>query len=119
MSSNEDVERLVDALIKVIPKAISRLFGRKIEMKVTRLERREIVTKIEETITIFEEIQRLKAKGASPSQMFKVLDGLIHSAIPEIPRDQHFVDWFIEFYETALEIPQDLTYLEATRFKDY
>ena len=123
MSSKEEIERLVDAFIKDFPKAFSKLIGRRVGMKVTRLERREIVAKTEEIIAAFQKLQRIKARETDSSKLlskfFEVLDELMHSVIPEIPRDQHFVNWFIEFYKNALKIPPALTYLKATNFKDY
>lgn len=120
---DKDVEKLVDQLVQHLPTALSKLFGRKLELVVTKDLKREAVVKMKELFVAIEKIELIKKESSDPSEtlvsFFQIMDSLMHSWIPTIPRDQHFVDWYVNFYADAIKPPAQLLFLNETQFENY
>lgn len=120
---DEDIEKLIDQVVENLPEVFSKLFVRKIDFKVTDEAKEEAATMIKELLVAMGKIEQKRKEETDPSKVvlffFRTMDSFIHSAIPEVPQEQHFVDWFVSFYANTIKPPSELSFLQKTQFDHY
>lgn len=125
MPRDEDLEKLLELLIQRLPSFFSNLFGRKFDFKIdlTEEEKKEFVSLMKKFIQTFIDLERMKKNGVDQLEILSVylseMDSLQHFINREMPKDQHFVDWYLNLYKESLKIPSDISFLNDTRFEYY
>lgn len=121
--SNEDLEKIVDSFLQTFPESCSKALGVSLRFKPTSEMKQELIERSRKLLSFSKEIERIKALKISEKnkliQISSIVDNLMRTFIPAIPKEQHALDWFIQFYQNTLRPPRDFVYLSQTKFDEY
>lgn len=116
---------LIDGVLQALPSTLSYLFGQKINVKFTATEE-EMKKMVEIMKDIFElqyRIKQLEKEKANPEKIMSFylskMDEVQHRINPEMPENEHFVGYYIEFFTDILKEPLYITFIKSTKYKQY
>jgi hypothetical protein len=119
----EELEKLLDYLLKVVPPAVEDFFGIKVRtVKLSKANRKKLLVQLKALVSGAKVLESIKPPFATKAEWVTALDTLDQAMKPFLDppaRRMHLADYLRHGYLELIDAPLEVRYLSKTSYKAY